>query len=78
MQPDTLIGKAPNHRERIKYRFTGGINDSEVWLYKIVGGGHTWAWDDMDTDEKLWKFFSRFIKPWVYLLFLTIYGYVVF
>ena len=63
MQPDTLIGKAPNHRERIKYRFTGGINDSEVWLYKIVGGGHTWAWDDMDTDEKLWKFFSRFIKP---------------
>lgn len=63
MQTDTLTGKAPNCRKIIKHRFTGGINDSEVWLYEIVGGGHSWAWDDMDTDEELWKFFSRFIKP---------------
>jgi polyhydroxybutyrate depolymerase len=63
MQTDTLTGKAPNYRKIYRHRFTGGIDDSEVWLYEIVGGGHTWGWDDMDTDEELWKFFSKFIKP---------------
>ncbi len=63
MQTDTMTGKAPNHRTIIKHRFTGGINDSEVWLYEIVGGGHSWAWEDIDTGDELWKFFSRFIKP---------------
>jgi polyhydroxybutyrate depolymerase len=63
MQTDTLTGKAPNCRKIIKHRFSGGINDSEVWLYEIVGGGHSWGRDDLDTNEELWKFFSRFIKP---------------
>lgn len=63
MQSDTLTGKAPNNRMIIQHRFIGGINNSEVWLYEIVGGGHSWAWEDMDTGEELWKFFSRFIQP---------------
>lgn len=62
MQTDTLTGKAPNHRKIIRHRFSGGINDSEVWLYEIVGGRHTWGLEDMDTHEALWKFFCRFIK----------------
>ena len=63
MQTDTLTGKAPNFRKIIKHRFTGGTDGSEVWLCEIVGGGHSWGWDDIDTDEEIWKFFSRFIKP---------------
>lgn len=63
MQTDTITGKAPNNRKIIKHRFSGGTNGSEVWLYEIVGGGHTWGRDDMDTNEEIWKFFSRFIKP---------------
>ncbi len=60
---NTLTGKAPNFRKIIKHRFSGGTNDSEVWLCEIVGGGHSWARDDMDTNEELWEFFSKFIKP---------------
>lgn len=63
MQTDTLTGKAPNCREIIKHRFSGGTGGSEVWLYEVVGGTHTWARDDIDTEEELWKFFSKFIKP---------------
>lgn len=62
MQTDTVTGKAPNNRKIITHRFTEGIDDSEVWLYEIVDGGHTWGLDDMDTYEVIWEFFSRFIK----------------
>ena len=51
MQTDTLTGKAPNFRKIIKHRFTGGTDGSEVWLCEIVGGGHSWVWDDIYTDE---------------------------
>lgn len=62
MQTDTVIGKAPNNRTIVKHRFSGGTNDSEVWLYEMIGGGHSWFWDDLDTGDELWKFFSRFLK----------------
>lgn len=62
MQTDTIIGKAPNRRQIVKHRFSGGLNESEVWLYEVIGGGHSWFWEDMDTGEELWSFFSRFMK----------------
>lgn len=46
----------------IAHRFTGGTGGSEVWLYEIVGGKHSWGEQDIDTGEELWKFFSRFVK----------------
>jgi polyhydroxybutyrate depolymerase len=63
MQIDTLAGKAPNCREIIAHRFSGGTGGSEVWLYEIVGGGHSWGAKDIDTGEEVWKFFTRFLKP---------------
>jgi len=63
MHTDTVTGKAPYFRKIIQHRFTAGTGGSEVWLYQIVGGRHSWGWDDIDTDEEIWKFFSRFIKP---------------
>jgi polyhydroxybutyrate depolymerase len=62
MQTDTIIGKAPNHRKIVKHRFSGGLNNSEVWLYEVIGGGHSWFWDDMETGDELWKFFSKAIS----------------
>ncbi len=62
MQNDTLIGKAPDCRPIIRHRFSGGTDGSEVWLYEIVGGGHSWGDKDLDTDEALWTFFSKFVK----------------
>ena len=62
MQTDTIIGKAPNHRKIVKHRFSGGLNNSEVWLYEVIGGGHSWFWDDMETGDELWNFFSKAIS----------------
>lgn len=51
-----------NGRKVIAHRFTGGTGGSEVWLYEIVGGKHSWGEQDIDTGEELWKFFSKFVK----------------
>jgi polyhydroxybutyrate depolymerase len=32
-----------------------------VWLYEMIGGKHSWFWDDMDTGDELWKFFSMYV-----------------
>ncbi len=63
MQTDTIPGRTPeNGRKVIAHRFTGGTGGSEVWLYEIVGGKHAWGDQDIDTNEELWKFFSKFVK----------------
>ena len=42
-----------------------GINNNEVWYYKVVGGGHDWpgAWGNMDINagEEAWLFFQNHI-----------------
>jgi polyhydroxybutyrate depolymerase len=42
-----------------------GINNNEVWYYKVVGGGHDWpgAWGNMDINagEEAWLFFQKYI-----------------
>ena len=41
------------------------INNNQVWLYKVAGGGHDWpgAWGNMDIDasEEIWNFFSQYL-----------------
>ena len=46
----------------VAHRFVDGIGGNEVWLYEVIGGGHSWAEKDMDTPEEIWRFFSRFVK----------------
>lgn len=51
----------------ISDKYTGGINNNEVWLYKIYGGGHDWpgtqgANMDIDTSLEVWKFFNHVIN----------------
>ena len=42
-----------------------GINNNEVWYYKVVDGGHDWpgAWGNMDINagEEAWLFFQNHI-----------------
>jgi len=49
--------------ERIRHM--NGINDNEVWLYKVINGGHDWpgSWGNMDVDAsgEIWIFFSQVI-----------------
>ena len=44
--------------------YTDCINDNEVWLYKVLNGGHDWpgAWGNMDinSSELGWEFFDLF------------------
>ncbi len=48
----------------ITEKYTQGIMNHEVWLYKIVNGGHDWpgAWGNMDiiASEVIWQFFDHF------------------
>ena len=44
------------------YKYKGAANGNEVWLYKIVGGGHSTHVEDIDTGEEVWKFFSLYLR----------------
>lgn len=35
---------------------------TEVRLYEVVGGKHTWALNDMDTCREIWNFFSIYLR----------------
>lgn len=58
-QVDTL-SIAPNIHA---YRYTKGLNDNEVWYYKLEGFGHDLPTLDnsgLNANELIWQFFSRF------------------
>ncbi len=38
-----------------------GGKPTEVWLYKVEGGDHSWSDKDMDTCSEIWRFFSQWI-----------------
>ena len=44
------------------HKFTQGKKRSQVWLYEIKGGNHTWGNKDIDTPAEIWKFFSNFVR----------------
>lgn len=39
-----------------------GGPEVEVRLYEVIEGGHSWALEDMDTCEEIWKFFSIYLQ----------------
>ena len=51
----------------ITEKYTSGINNNEVWFYKVINGGHDWpqGWppnsgnQDLNTSEEIWKFFQH-------------------
>jgi len=43
----------------IKHRYFDCINDAEVWLYEVVGGGHDWP---AYSSSEIWSFFSNYIN----------------
>jgi polyhydroxybutyrate depolymerase len=49
----------------ISEKHLNGINNNEVWYYKVVGGGHDWPGDqgnmDIDAGEEVWLFFQKYI-----------------
>jgi len=55
-------------RQVILHHWTGGRPSwpggpaTEVLLYEVKGGKHSWALADMDTCAAVWAFFSRWLK----------------
>ena len=48
----------------INHRYSGCIDNAEVWLYEVVGGGHDWPGSngnmDINASEEIWNFFSQY------------------
>lgn len=60
---DTLpVKNKANGHYVITHKFINGVHGNEVWLYEVVNGPHSWSEDDLNTEEEVWKFFSKYIK----------------
>jgi polyhydroxybutyrate depolymerase len=46
----------------ISYQYSSDNSSDQVWLYKVIGGGHDWpgAYGNMDlnSSQKIWEFFN--------------------
>jgi polyhydroxybutyrate depolymerase len=69
---DVLFSELPdintNDESTIEsYIYTSPNSTNEVWLYKVINGGHDWpgAWGNMDVNisQEIWKFFSQMSLP---------------
>ena len=49
------------------YIYSSPYSTDEVWLYKVINGGHDWpgAWGNMDVNisEEIWRFFNQMSLP---------------
>ena len=49
----------------VSEKYIYGINQNEVWYYKVVGGGHDWPGSggnmDIEAGEQAWLFFQNYI-----------------
>lgn len=64
---DTLFDFDPTDGSYIvSEKHTGGVNNRQVWLYKLVNGKHdwpgTWGNKDIQTGEVVWSFFEQFLQ----------------
>lgn len=61
---DTIINADNNIIIRKKH--SSGINGNQVWLYKIINGGHDWpgssATMDISTSQEIWAFFNLYVS----------------
>ena len=48
----------------INHKYFDCSNNTEVWLYEVVNGGHDWPGSfgnmDIDASQEIWSFFSQF------------------
>ncbi len=54
--------KTANANQVVAHRYTDTEHGNDVWLYEIIGGGHTWGEKDLDIAEEIWNFFSKFTE----------------
>jgi polyhydroxybutyrate depolymerase len=47
----------------IKTTYSGGVNSTEVILYTIMNGAHSWSFSGISTTNLIWEFFEKHPKP---------------
>jgi polyhydroxybutyrate depolymerase len=66
--PDVVPGDGAT---AVNYRYTGGVNNADVELYKVLNGAHTWPGApvainvtcmDFNASAEIWRFFSKYRK----------------
>ncbi|MCQ2147220.1 MAG: prolyl oligopeptidase family serine peptidase [Bacteroidales bacterium] len=56
-----LLDPSKPTRQVILHQYLGVEGSSEVRLYEVVDGKHSWHLDDIDTCEEIWKFFEQYL-----------------
>ena len=63
---DTIGFVNNESRYIIREKFLNGVDENEVWLHKVIDGGHDWVQKslekDFNTSEEIWKFFEHLIS----------------
>ena len=59
---EKLPMKSADAHQVISHKYVDAKGGNEVWLYEIIGGGHSWGNKDLNTAEEIWKFFSKFTE----------------
>ena len=63
---DTIGFVNNESRYIVREKFLNGIDENEVWLYKVIDGGHDWIQKslekDFNTSEEIWKFFEHLMS----------------
>ena len=57
-ETETLPLRSADAHKVILHKYTGG---TEVRLYEVEGGKHSWAMDDLDTCREIWDFFKQYL-----------------
>ena len=63
---DTIGFVNNESRYIIREKFLNGVDKNEVWLHKVIDGGHDWVQKslekDFNTSEEIWKFFEHLMS----------------
>lgn len=65
---DTLVRYTPESNTVVRHRYVGGTRPgtnggpSEVRLYEVIGGKHSFGHKDMDVTEEMWDFFKQYLR----------------
>ena len=63
---DTIGFVNNESRYIVREKFLNGVDENEVWLHKVIDGGHDWVQKslekDFNTSEEIWKFFEHLMS----------------
>lgn len=60
---ERIEGRQPNGLVIVKRKFDASrTTGCDVWLYEMIGGGHSTFEQDINIGEEIWSFFSKYLR----------------